>query len=712
LKRLKADGIDKTKSKARLMRRCAGRRLGIAAAAVAIAAVATAQPIPYTQLGQSPVAPSAPYPAADSEAGWLREALNAAKAGDIARSRVAAANLSDPLARKIALWALTDTSADSLGFYDLDRARRELNGWPRGPRRQAAAEKLLPTAGYSPADTIAWFGGQPPQTADGALALAMAQRSNGQDQAAASTIRSWWRDKVFEADAQARILAQFGGVLTAADHARRADILLYGQQGPAARDLMRLLTGDDLAAANARVALRSNARNADELYETLPAALQISPGVAFERAANLRRRDQQGAAIELVRYFGSPPTDEAATRIWIERRALIAWALRAGNSRAAYDAASDSGITAGADAAEAEFYAGWLALNRLKNPSLAEGHFAALAGIGSSPITRGRALYWQGRTAEAAGDVVAAAGYYGDGARYQTTFYGQLAAEKAGVRTLTLGKDPAISPEHRARFEANELVRAARLLNAAGATDLFNAFVLYMDDVLDTAEDQALLVDLALGAGNQDLAMRAARTAATRGFILPERAYPLVAPPSVLTSAEPAFSLSIARQESNFDPNARSGVGARGMMQLMPATARLTARKMGEPYSDARLTEAGYNMRLGATYLGDMVDNFSGSYAMAAAAYNAGPGRPREWVSFCGDPRAGGSDPLDFIECIPFSETRNYVMRTLETTLVYRARLNGGATPMSLSSDLKRGGYVYSAQAAPAPSPSEIVASR
>jgi len=700
---LKFIGVDQNQSPAREMRRKAARRLTVAALAVGVAAVATAQPIPYTQLGQSPVTtPAAPYAAAGAtEPALLREALNAAKTGDIARAQAASANLADPLARRLALWALVDTSAESLGFAEVDRARRELLGWPRAARRQAAAEKLLATSGYAPTDVIAWFGAAPPQTADGALALALAQRNAGQAQAAAATIRAWWRDKVFEADAQARILANFSDVLTPADHARRADILLYGQQGPAARDMLRLLSGDDLAAANARIALRSGARGADALYEALPPAMQISPGVAFERAANLRRAGQQGAAIELVRYFGRPPTDEAAGRVWIERRALIGWALRAGNVRAAYDAAANSGVTSGADGAEAEFYAGWLALNKLKNPSLAEGHFAALAGIGSSPITRGRALYWQGRAAEADGDPVAAAGFYGDGARFWTTFYGQLAAEKAGVRTLALGKDPAIGADHRAKFEANELVRAARLLNAIGSVDLFKAFVLYIDDVLDTTEDHALLVDLALSTGDQDLAMRAARTAAQRGFILPERGYPLVAPPAVTTSAEPAFSLSIARQESNFFPGARSNVGARGMMQLMPATARLTARKMGEPFAEGRLNEADYNMRLGATYLGDMIDNFSGSYAMAAAAYNAGPGRPRDWVSFCGDPRAGGADPLDFIECIPFSETRNYVMRTLETTMVYRARLNGGATPMTLSSDLKRGGYVYSAQAAP-----------
>ena len=216
--------------------------------------------------------------------------------------------------------------------------------------------------------------------------------------------------------------------------------------------------------------------------------------------------------------------------------------------------------------------------------------------------------------------------------------------------------------------------------------------------------ESALLVDFARGYGDQDLAMRAVRTAAQRGFILPERGYPLLdhhftPGPG---AAETAFVYSISRQESNFDPAARSGVGARGMMQLMPATASIVARKLGETHSVERLSDAPYNMRLGSVYLGDMVRNFSGSYIMAAAAYNAGPGRPAQWAGLCGDPRGATTDPLDFIECIPFSETRNYVMRTLETTMVYRARLNGGVSPLTLSSDLKRGGYVYSPSVASA----------
>jgi len=176
-------------------------------------------------------------------------------------------------------------------------------------------------------------------------------------------------------------------------------------------------------------------------------------------------------------------------------------------------------------------------------------------------------------------------------------------------------------------------------------------------------------------------------------LILPERGYPLRTPPSVAGGAEEAFVLGITRQESGFDPNAHSGAGATGMMQLMPGTARILARRLG--YGAGELEDANYNMELGSAYLGQLVDQFSGSYIMAAAAYNAGPGRPTEWTSFCGDPRSSSSDPADFIECIPFAETRDYVMRVLEATEVYRARLAGGSAKLMIATDLKRGGYGY-----------------
>jgi soluble lytic murein transglycosylase len=366
-------------------------------------------------------------------------------------------------------------------------------------------------------------------------------------------------------------------------------------------------------------------------------------------------------------------------------------ALRAGDPRAAYSAAADSGLTSGSPGADAEFDAGWVALTKLNDPAKAARHFANLERIGTSPVTRGRAFYWEGRAAEARGDKTAAQGFYGQAAKYNTCFYGMLAAEKLGMR-LTLASDPQITPQARTAFETRDEIAATRLLFDYGQRELFKVFVLNLDDILPTAEDEAQLIDLARGYGDMELSMKAARGAAQRGFILPQRAYPLRNAPDG-GAAEPALVLAITRQESSFDPNVRSGAGARGMMQLMPATAKILARRIGVSYSPSQLDEPEYNMRLGASFLGQLVSQFSGSYIMAAAGYNAGPGRPTQWTQFCGDPRGGSTDPLDYIECIPFSETRNYVMRVMENMQVYRAKLAGGSIPITLSADLKRGAY-------------------
>lgn len=685
----------------------------VGSAVVLTYSVADAQtaygPSPYTPAPAVQAAPAVSYQGALSamDAANLRAVLDSAKQGQAASAMAARAGIANPVARKIATWAIVDAIPEQLSFFEIDNARKELAGFPRQARRQAAAEKKLEVSGLDANRIILWFGGTQPETAEGAMALASAYRLTGRPAEASELVRRFWREEVFEADVQRQFLARFGAELTVDDHVRRADMLLYGTQGPATRDIVNLLPEPHRSAAEARMALRSEAPDANERLGRLTPAQQAEPGVVFERAAYLRTKGLDGLALSLVPSFGKPPTQEAAVRVWTERRRLINAALKSGNYRAAYNVAATAGMTTGPDAAEAEFYAGWVALTRLKDANLAARHFAAIEAAGGSPITMGRAHYWQGRAAEAAGDAVGAQAFYGEGAKHLTTFYGQLAAEKAGLKTLDLGKDPVITAADRAQFEGRENVRAARILSQIGARDALRVFVLHIDDELPTAAEQALLVDLARGAGDTELGMRVVRAGAQRGLILPERGYPLLQPPYVSGGAEPAFVLSISRQESNFDPYARSSADARGMMQLLPATAQTVARKLGEPYSVERLNEPTYNMRLGSSYLGGLIDRFSGSYLMAAAGYNAGPGRPTQWTSYCGDPRGAATDALDFIECIPFSETRNYVMRTLETTQVYRARLAGGSTPLRLSADLNRGSYGYYASNQPTPSGSQ-----
>ena len=671
------------------------RKVSLAGACLILVGVADAQDSPQggasTIQVQTPPLGYTPSPSADDMSNF-REALRAAETGDVSRADSLRAGLSDPIARKLVLWAMADSAGSSMSFFQLDQARRDLWGWPRSGRRQAAAEKQLEAQSMSPQAVIAWFKGDQPQTAEGAMALAAADRALGHTDDARTLIKRFWREEMFEADPQRQMLARFNDLLTTDDHVRRADMLLYGQQGPAARDMLVLLPPDQQALARARMGFRQG--DAGSAAQSLPASLQDDPGLAFERAKYLLKQKDGVLALSLVgRLTKTPPSDEAAAAMWPVRKGLINAALSTRNYQAAYQAAADNGMSTGVDYTEAEFFAGWLALDKLHDPARADQHFAHIQAVGASPITQARALYWRGRAAEAGGDVIGAQDMYAQGGKFITTFYGQLAAQKAGITSIDLGHDPIPTSADRSRFEGREMVRAARLLAQVGDRQLLRPFVLGVAEDLPNAEEYALLVDFAKSYGEQDLSMRVVRAAAQRGYILPDRGYPVLASTGVEGGAEPAFSLAIARQESNFDPSARSGVGARGMMQLMPSTASILARRMGVPYSAERLYEADYNVRLGSTYLQKMIDSMGGSYVMAAASYNAGPNHMPDWTSICGDPRTASGDPLDFIECIPFSETRNYAMRAMETMEVYRARLNGGHAPLTLAQDLKRGGY-------------------
>jgi soluble lytic murein transglycosylase len=634
----------------------------------------------------------------------LTIAIAAARHGQSSAAQAAMAQISDPAARKLALWMLVDASGESLPFFQLDQARRDLAGWPRVTRRQTVTEKALDGSGLPPAQVIAWFQGAEPLTPQGAMALAAAYQLAGRNADASALIKHWWRDKPFDADTQRTMQARFGAYLTLDDHIKRADTLLYENSPSGLSDIVALLPPDQVALVQARQALKSEASDANARVAALPPALANSPGLAVDSARYLMSRDLDDLALDMAKHFpATMPNSDAASRVWVLRRQLIAVALKAHDYRAAYVAATNTGLTAGPDFTEAEFYAGWLALSKLHDPAAADVHFAAIAAASGTPITQARALYWRGRAAEAKGDTAAAHEFYLQGGRFLTTFYGQLAAGKAGIREIALGRDPIPTAADRARFDGRDMVRAAKLAQQIGDKDLFRIFTLCMADSLPSAEEYAMLVDLARTSGDQDLAMRVVRLGAQHGYVLPERGYPLRDAPTSPEAAEPAMVFGITRQESGFDPFVRSPVGARGMMQLMPATAAHVARRIGEPYGPSKLDDPTYNMRLGASYLGHMINDFSGSLVMAAAGYNAGPGRPLEWIGYCGDPRSSSVDPLDFIECIPFSETRNYVMRVMEATEVYRARLNGGTAPLNLYADLKRGGYAYQARASTGP---------
>jgi soluble lytic murein transglycosylase len=455
--------------------------------------------------------------------------------------------------------------------------------------------------------------------------------------------------------------------------------------------MVALVPADRQAVANAVMSLRT-AYAPDAIVAGLSPAQANDPAVVLERVRLLRSAGRQSEAFPLLSALPAAPSHaDGQNTLWSERRNYFLDALQQGNARAAYAAMNGHGFPSGERKVDAEFFAGWVALTKLNDPATAAQHFEALRNASSTPITQGRALYWLGRAAEARGDRQGAQNWYQAGAAHWQTFYGQLAAEKAGATTLTLPGEPTPSPEDVNRFEGNEVVRATRILGQIGEKNLMRVFAYHLDDTLPSPYDLSQLFDLMQGYGDQFGSMMVGRAASQRGFVMPERMYPIRLPQQVPGMAPNEFALAITRQESSFDPLVRSGADARGMMQLLPATAQGVARRMGRAFSAEQLWDPEINMTLGSYHLGELMNNFGGSPLLAAVGYNAGPARPPQWTARCGDPRQAQVDPIDFIECAPFTETRNYMMRVMENMQVYRARLNGGSAPLTPSADLARG---------------------
>lgn len=621
----------------------------------------------------------------------LAQGLTAARARDIVGARDIAAQIADPTARKVVEWALLDTAAEQMSWSELAAADVTLRGWPRSDSRRMATERALDRAMAGPDAALGFFASTAPTTTEGTLALAEALDQRGRSAEAATLVRDWWRTQSFDAALQSRFLNRWGAVLTTADHDARLSMLLLGPHGPATRAMVALASADSQAAAGAAFSLRT-AYSPDAIVAGLSPSQAMHPAVVTERVRILRAsgREQEGFSL-LAALPGAPSHAEGQKTLWDERRNYFLDALEVGNWQAAYDAMAGHGFPSGERKVDAEFFAGWVALTKLNDPARARGHFETLRLSSSTPITQGRAFYWLGRAEEAQGNMAGARDLYLAGSRHIQTFYGQLAAEKAGMTTLTLPPEPVVTQTDIAAFEADERVRATRILGDAGEMGLLRVFAYHIDDELPTITDLAQLIDLVRGYGDQFGSMMVGRAASQRGWILPERQYPLRLPPVVAGAAPVEFSLAITRQESSFDPRARSSADARGMMQFLPSTAAGVARRLGMPYSADRLWDPDYNMTLGSYHLGELMSQFGGSMLLTTIGYNAGPARPPQWVVRCGDPRGAQVDPIDFIECAPFTETRNYMMRVMENMSVYRARLNGGSAPLTLSNDLARG---------------------
>ena len=628
---------------------------------------------------------AAPAARAD-EAGALRTALSASAAGDW-QGALSAAQGAGAIGGDIILWHWLRAGEGKLGDYEAFLARRP--DWPGLPLLKEKGE----TAAARSDDAnrvLAYFGADKPRSGVGSLALARALAALGrQDEARAEALRGW-RELKFDAESEAAMLAFAGAVVDAENAARMDRILWDGTRKDELQRLLPRLGAADAALARARAALQADSADAPALVKAVPEPLAQDAGLAFDRYDFRMRASRYDDAAEMILSRSASADSLGDPQKWGKRRADLARILmRQGQYQTAYRVAASHHLTGGDEFVDLSFLAGFIALRKLNDPAAALPHFAAMEGAVVTPISQARAQYWMARSYEAAGDGAGARARYERAAQHQTAFYGLLAAERLGASL-----DPALvdvgqaQPTWKSAPWANSSVlAAARLLLEAGDLTLAKRFLVHLSEGMDAANLSAL-ADLALRLEQPHLALIIAKQAAERGVILPRAYYPLpdFVPDNLPVSR--ALALAITRRESEFDPAAQSAVGARGLMQVMPETAAEVARKLGETSSASRLiTDPAFNLRMGSAYLADLVDKFGPAIALVAAGYNAGPSRPARWIEEYGDPR-GGVDVIDWIETIPFTETRTYVMRVAESTLIYRARLKGQAGPVNITAEL------------------------
>jgi soluble lytic murein transglycosylase len=559
--------------------------------------------------------------------------------------------------------------------------------WPNLKGMLATAETKIPTT-YTPQQVTGWFAVHPPVSLIGFYRYVDALNVTGQTQHVSDLIHDRWINNEFTADELTAFAGRFSFALDRDTVWARLDRLLWKNDIPHAREVYPFADADMKTVAEARIALANQTRNVDAYVSRVPDAWQNDPGLLFERLRWYRKENKDDAAIDILRR--SPESLGNAEVWWDERNIMIHRKMQERNYFLAYDLAAHHGQTEGKTLIQAEFLAGWLALRFLNDPEKAHEHFEALYDHAYTPISRARGAYWLGRTSEAANDPNTAEQYYENAATFAMTYYGQLATAHIEAKpTIQAAPEPAIPPQLRSQFYDQSLVQAAEKLARLGEHDRARIFFRAAMTTAAQRIDFAMLTELAYRIGRPDLAIETAKAANQKNMMIAAGGYPMLDlqlphPP------EPALIHALIRQESMFYPDAESTAGARGLMQLLPSTAKGVAKKLGLRFKAQHLNEPSYNLTIGAHYIQSQIDAFDGSYILAIAGYNAGPGRVREWIAQNGDPRHSDVDPVDWIESIPVAETRNYVQRVIENLQIYRARLSGGTTPLLIINDIKR----------------------
>jgi soluble lytic murein transglycosylase len=656
-------------------------------------------------------------------------AFDAADHGDWLGARGLASQGRDGAGRLLVEWRYLLDKNSGASFDEINAFLKANPDWPNRDTLYSRAEAAL-DLNMTPAQVIAWFGSRAPVSGMGKIRLGEALIASGQTTKGRDLIRDAWINSSFEPPQELAIVQKDGAMLSADADRQRLNNLLWRDDTASARRQISRVSNEAQQIGQARLTLRSSPAAGQKMAANLPGDLSSDPDLLFDRARASRRAGDNGQAESLLlRALTNGNAAKAhPAKLWAETNIVVREALKDGNYRTAYQLLDRTDLNPGDEFSECEFMAGWVALRFLKEPKTAAPHFQKLEAGVSRPISLARAHYWEGRTYEAQGNAADAWQQYRLAAKAPNTFYGQVALARIDATpTLHIADMAVDASSAKAEFEQDDLAHAMKVLADLGQVSLLRTFALHDQELHPDARRTATLAQAMVDLGYREVTVRVAKQASYNGILYLPFTHPVIPVPAYHgpgSGPEPALVLGLIRQETEFDPAAVSAPGARGIMQIMPAGARHDATLAGVPYRpNDLLSDVTYNMQLGMAEFGSYLSDWNGSLILSMAAYNAGPNNARKWVANNGDPRSPATDPIDWIEQIPFSETRNYVMRVLENTQIYRNRLAGHDLPLKILSDLyapnapaaKVLDYAPPAPAAapvPVPSPKPKTASR
>jgi soluble lytic murein transglycosylase len=595
--------------------------------------------------------------------------------------------ITEPAAQNLVEWFILRHPDGAANFSRYTAFIADHPGWPSMGQLRRRAEACL-WQERSDAATVHRFTGDRPASAKGQFALARALLAEGDRQGAEQWVREAWRSQELAERIEGEAFDTFGAMLTREDHRARMDKRIGAKDFSGAMRAARRLGDDDVAIVKACAGVMTNADKARDLLDGVASSARQDLGYTLCRIHWMVRHDQIADAARLM--LAAPAetmplqdTDEW----WRERRTLARKLLDLGDFRSAYQVVRNAALPADQYyRADFHFMTGWIALRYLHDPAAASGYFAHIDDRSANPIVIARAHYWRGRAAEAAGENEGMRAEYEAAARHGTAYYGQLARARLGLEKIELRTPPQPDPAQGPAL-TGELVHAADMLYTLGERDVVRSFAA---DLADQSDDVALLAalgELTSRRGDARAMLEIGKTALGRGLALDLYAFPAIGIPEhspVGPKIDRSVIYSVARTESAFDQRDKSSANAVGLMQVTPEAGRDTAKRFGVAYDwDRMVSDPVYNTQMGAAELGALLREYNGSHIMTFAGYNAGRGRVRDWVKQFGDPRDPKVDAIDWVERIPFSETRNYVQRVMENLQVYRVRFATGTPVLS-----------------------------